>query len=120
MSEKQEYGVESRGGLMMSVRKLFQSSPVLGYIGAQTGNLIIQAVIAAAVGIAVGVRVYWSRISAFFSKNKGKSESADISGEVKNEEELSPLEESLLPESGTDGAEGPCSVTSTNETGIED
>ncbi|MBN2169011.1 MAG: hypothetical protein JW738_07185 [Actinobacteria bacterium] len=118
MSEIFKNGKELLGKVFLSMRKLFQSSPVLGYIGAQTGSLIIQAVIAAAVGIAVGVRVYWSKISAFFSRNKNKAETVDECSESGREEDLSNLEASLLPESDT--SEDPCSVSSTSETEAEE
>ncbi len=42
----------------------------LGYIGAATGSLIIQVVIAAFVGGLFVLKVYWRRITSFFKKGK--------------------------------------------------
>jgi hypothetical protein len=41
-----------------------------GYIGAGTGSLIIQAVIAFFVGGLFVLKIYWKRIVTFFSRNK--------------------------------------------------
>lgn len=41
-----------------------------GYIGAGTGSLIIQAVIAFLVGGLFVLKIYWRRIVSFFSRNK--------------------------------------------------
>ena len=41
-----------------------------GYIGAQTGSLIIQAAIAGFVGGLFLLKVYWRRITAFFASKK--------------------------------------------------
>lgn len=109
---------ESQWSPLVSIHKLFQSSPILGYIGAQTGSLIIQAAIAAGVGIAVAVKVYWHRIAKFFSRNKGNDESTDMPAEQGSEEGLSDLEASLLPESDT--GESSLSMSSTSEAGIEE
>lgn len=40
------------------------------YIGAGTGSLIIQVVLASLLGAAVVTRIYWQRIKEFFSRNK--------------------------------------------------
>lgn len=112
--------------------------PVLfiGYIGAQTGSLIIQAVIAASVGIAVGVRLYWGKIKMLFSRGKGSKgatvEEAETVEDAEGlddetmmlEEEADSLEESLLPDSGIETPElerCDTELTSTGgETGIEE
>jgi hypothetical protein len=44
------------------------------YIGPGTGSLIIQVVIASALGAAVALRLYWSRIKGFFSRKKTEVE----------------------------------------------
>ena len=109
---------ETKWSFQVSIRKLFQSSPILGYIGAQTGSLIIQAAIAAGVGIAVAVKLYWHKIAKLFSRNKGEAESAELPAEQCSEEGLSDLEASLLPESGT--GESSLTMSSTSEAGIEE
>ncbi|MBK5092964.1 MAG: hypothetical protein JJE48_05555 [Actinobacteria bacterium] len=42
----------------------------VAYIGAGTGSLIIQVVLASMLGAAVVTRIYWQRIKEFFSRNK--------------------------------------------------
>ena len=44
------------------------------YIGAGTGSLIIQVAIASALGAAVALRLYWSRIKKLFSKKQSEVE----------------------------------------------
>jgi len=39
-----------------------------GYLDPGTGSYIIQVILAALLGIAVGVRVYWAKIKNFFKK----------------------------------------------------
>ena len=48
---------------------------IFGYIGAGTGSLILQVVIASSLGALVVVKIYWRRIVAFFKRDK---ESADV------------------------------------------
>lgn len=45
------------------------------YIGAGTGSLIIQIVIASSLGFFVTIGIYWSRIRRYFSRNKGEEDS---------------------------------------------
>jgi hypothetical protein len=42
----------------------------LGYIGAGTGSLIIQVVIAALVGGTFALKLYWKRIKAFLKRGE--------------------------------------------------
>jgi len=44
------------------------------YIGAGTGSLIIQVVIASSLGGLVALRLYWNKIKAFFFRKKGEEE----------------------------------------------
>jgi len=81
-----------------------------GYIGAGTGSLIIQAVIAATVGGLFALKIYWRRIKAFFLRKKVDEyqplEEAGAAGAAFTEVEQSPiadggtesLEAALLPE----------------------
>lgn len=47
---------------------LLAPPPAYGYLDPGTGSLIVQAVIAAVVGIATAMKLYWSRIRAAFSQ----------------------------------------------------
>lgn len=82
-----------------------------GYIGAGTGSLIIQAVIALTVGGLFALKIYWRRIKAFFLRKKVDAggqplEEAGLAGAAFAEVEQSPiadggtesLEAALLPE----------------------
>jgi hypothetical protein len=44
------------------------------YIGAGTGSLIIQVVLATTLGGLVALKLYWKRIKAFFSRKSGEPE----------------------------------------------
>lgn len=46
-------------------------APAYGYLDPGTGSLIVQVTIAAAVGIATAMKLYWSRIKAVFSRASG-------------------------------------------------
>lgn len=46
----------------------------LGYIGAGTGSLIIQVVIASLVGGAFVIKIYWRRLADFFRRGGGSEE----------------------------------------------
>lgn len=54
---------------MLAHLRLFQSL-FIGYIGAGTGSLIIQVVIAATVGGLFVLKVYWRKITGVFKKGK--------------------------------------------------
>jgi len=47
---------------------------MLSYIGAGTGSLIIQIVIAALLGGLFALKIYWRRIKAFFTRSKEDKE----------------------------------------------
>lgn len=50
----------------------------LMYLDPGTGSFIIQMLLAGLLGIAVAVRIYWKKIVAFFSKNKGGEVQDDL------------------------------------------
>ena len=45
--------------------------PAYGYLDPGTGSLIVQGAIAAIVGIATGLKLYWGRLRATFSRTNG-------------------------------------------------
>ena len=58
---------------------------ILLYIDPGTGSIIIQALIAALVGGAVAVRLFWQRILIFFGFRKsGDSSPAENEGDSEN------------------------------------
>ena len=54
------------------MRIIFLLKP-LAYLDPGSGSFIIQMLLAGLLGIGVGVRIYWKKIVAFFSKKKGAS-----------------------------------------------
>ena len=75
---------------------------MLSYIGAATGSLIIQVVIAATVGGLFALKLYWRRIKAFFLRRK-----------VAEEECAAPVEEGK-------GAAGEGALLPKDEPGTEE
>jgi hypothetical protein len=70
----------------MSVRRLLVLAAAVAllfprdafaYLDPGTGSMFFQTLVAALAGVAYGVRVYWSRIRRFFSRN---SRDGDTSG----------------------------------------
>ncbi len=57
---------------------LWLSSDALGYLDPGTGSFIFQAVIAVVCGAGLGIKMFWSRIRAAFSR-KGKGDSDERS-----------------------------------------
>lgn len=51
--------------------------PAGAYIDPGTGSAIFQAAIAGALAVAVGVKVYWQKIRAFFSSSKDHDKQSD-------------------------------------------
>ncbi|MEN6436740.1 MAG: hypothetical protein ABFD14_08675 [Anaerolineaceae bacterium] len=51
------------------------------YLDPGSGSFILQMVIAAAVGGAFAVKVYWKKIKKFFSGKKGIEEPTDLNDE---------------------------------------
>ncbi|MBU1670110.1 MAG: hypothetical protein KKF41_13150 [Actinobacteria bacterium] len=67
----------------------------LSYIGAGTGSLIIQVVIAVFAGALVALKIYWRNITAFFRRRKAVEDEAPPPAEAAagdGLEELLPLE----------------------------
>ncbi len=50
---------------------------LLGYIDAGTGSYIIQLAIAGAMGGLFALKIYWSKVRAFFSRRRPKESEAD-------------------------------------------
>jgi hypothetical protein len=46
---------------------------VLAYIDPGTGSIIVQALVATAVGLAISLKLYWHRLLKFFGLRKGKN-----------------------------------------------
>jgi hypothetical protein len=51
----------------------------LAYIDPGTGSFVIQALVAAAAGLAVTLKLYWSRIKGFFGGTSSAEEDDDLS-----------------------------------------
>jgi hypothetical protein len=51
---------------------LFPQSAHAQYLDPGAGSIIVQAVIAATIGAAAAVKLYWSRISAFIAQRRNK------------------------------------------------
>jgi len=56
----------------------------LGYIDPGTGSVIIQAIIAAVVGIGLSLKLFWHRILTFLGIRKTLGEDRNISSEKKD------------------------------------
>jgi hypothetical protein len=55
--------------------------PAFAYLDPGTGSIIVQGIIAAAVGAMVTIRLYWSRIKALFS-SKPHDDGEDVTADV--------------------------------------
>lgn len=51
---------------------------IFAYLDPGTGSAIVQAVIGGAIAIAAIVRIYWSKITAVFTKDKSKKDKEDL------------------------------------------
>lgn len=51
-----------------------------GYIDPGTGSLIIQIIVGFVLSIGLGVKIFWSKIKAFFSKTSKKTKSESLEG----------------------------------------
>jgi hypothetical protein len=51
----------------------------LAYIDPGTGSFVIQALVATAAGLAVTLKLYWSRIKGFFGGSPSAKEDDDLS-----------------------------------------
>ena len=59
-----------------------QTLMILGYIDPGTGSIIIQAMVAAVVGVGIAVKLFWHRILKFLGIRKGIE--SDESEKAKN------------------------------------
>jgi hypothetical protein len=85
------------GGLRELTLALLIPRWTLSYIGAGTGSLIIQVVIAATVGGLFALKLYWRRIKGFFLRRK---EAGDGPGREEDEAPRS-IDAELLPAQAT-------------------
>lgn len=94
--------------LRASLDALLLSRWTLSYIGAGTGSLIIQVVIAALAGGLIALKLYWSKVKALFQRGGEAGEAACASAEPRQEGAgIEPsLEEELLPAAGAEAARG--------------
>ncbi len=88
--------------LRASLGALLMPRWTLSYIGAGTGSLIIQVVIAALAGGLIALKLYWSKVKALFQRDGGAGEAggtACVTAEPPREGAgVEPsLEEELLP-----------------------
>ncbi len=51
-------------------------APSFAYLDPATGSMIIQGIIGAVAGLLVAVKLYWGKLTSFFSRNK-KSDPGD-------------------------------------------
>jgi len=70
------------GGLQALALTMLIPRWMLSYIGAGTGSLIIQVVIATTVGGLFALKLYWRRIKAFFLRRKATREEAGLPAEA--------------------------------------
>ena len=55
----------------------------LAYIDPGTGSFVIQALVAAAAGLAVTLKLYWTRIKALFGSSSSDREDDDLSDDMR-------------------------------------
>lgn len=67
----------------------------LDYLDPGSGSMIIQMVIAAALGLGVVIRVFWKNIKAFFTGKKVSEEVVDDPTTITDDDQITlpPLEE---------------------------
>ena len=58
---------------------LLLPSTAQAYIDPGTGSFVLQALVAAAMGTLIAVKIYWARIKSFFSR-QDSSDSTDTPG----------------------------------------
>ena len=56
---------------------LFAPTPARAYIDPGTGSFLVQGIIAAILGAAVAIRMYWRRVRAFFTRRSPADEGED-------------------------------------------
>lgn len=60
---------------LLIVILLFSEKSAFAYIDPGTGSMMLQAVLAAVVGSAVAIKVFWERIKSFYLRLVGKGDS---------------------------------------------
>lgn len=60
---------------------LLSVTPAYAYLDPGTGQMLIQGLIAAAVGGLVVLRTYWAKLRSFFQKDSGKEDRKEPHGE---------------------------------------
>ena len=67
---------------MFALILMIASAPAAhAYIDPGTGSYVIQLLIAALAGIAVAIKIYWSKIKGFFSRSSGETQDTGGDGE---------------------------------------
>lgn len=62
--------------------RLFFSAPIL-YLDPGSGSLLVQLLLAAALGIGVAVRIYWNKLKSLFGGHKsGSNDPSDHQDEM--------------------------------------
>ena len=62
---------------LLIVIVLFSEKSAFAYIDPGTGSMMLQAVLAAVVGSAVAIKIFWKRIKYFFVRLIGKAKEAE-------------------------------------------
>lgn len=62
---------------LLIVIVLFSEKSAFAYIDPGTGSMMLQAVLAAVVGSAVAIKIFWKRIKHFFLRLIGKAKAAE-------------------------------------------
>lgn len=63
---------------------LLLPSTAQAYIDPGTGSLLVQALVAAGLGVLMAVRMYWARIKSFFSR-QDSSDTSDTAGQSQSD-----------------------------------
>ncbi len=69
--------------IYLSTSWSFENLMVLGYIDPGTGSIIIQAIVAAVVGLGIAIKLFWHRILKFLGIRK--TINTDDSGKSKSD-----------------------------------
>lgn len=62
--------------IMVIALLLIFPAPSFAYLDPATGSMIIQGIIGAVAGLFVAVKLYWGKVTSFFSR-KDKTETSD-------------------------------------------
>jgi len=66
------------------------------YLDPSSGSMIIQMILAAALGIGVGVKIFWKQIRAFFTHNKAEENLSEDPTEIVDDPTALPDEKTDL------------------------